>query len=192
MSLFDSLGLYSTYYPNITFDVKSIYLKPIPVKPEYPVKFTAYIENITKYGLVQIKFSKPLDEIGLEMDHVNSSTLEVYVQPYNDYHLIYPEFNTSKLNLTWFCQDIFNDRMILDITFDNPHWISTQTFGYDALVIRIKNTREGLDQVAAKRRLVNDGTNAGNNYRGIFLKSIENDYFVQRNSTMMAPVRRQF
>lgn len=108
---------------------------------------------------------------------------------------------TDKFNLTWNVKSIENDTMHINISFYNPNWISTQTHfnedGLDNLVIHFKNWLENLNDENRKkyqrRRLINDGdADNANMWTGIHIRSVDDDYFVQRNSTMRFKVRHQF
>ena len=78
VTLFDMLNANSTYRGNITIvgPKKEVY---VPTWKEIPIKVTAYIVNVTKYGEAYLKFSRPMDTVGVDLKHINSSVLDIYI-----------------------------------------------------------------------------------------------------------------
>lgn len=84
----------------------------------------AYVQSMDNYGHTIIKFSKTIDQNGLNFRDFNSSAIDIYLEPYQDWPEGYTEFNYSKFNFTWELLSIYNDTLELNISFHEPHWIS--------------------------------------------------------------------
>jgi hypothetical protein len=126
LSLTDKRGAWSTYYPNITFvevqEPEKI-VEPTRYNPLADIDFR--IESMDKFGNTVLKFSKPMHTSGIELNEINSTVLDVYIEPFIMYHLEYEDWNMTKLNFTWHAKEFKNDTLKLKIDFFEPHWISS-------------------------------------------------------------------
>jgi hypothetical protein len=61
-------------------------------------EISASIESISQFGMVVVSFGQNMRKINLQ--HLNQSVLDLYIQPYNNWHL-YESFNISHLNFSW-------------------------------------------------------------------------------------------
>ena len=90
VNLTDARGKWSDYRPNITIDgpdrVENFHEGEIQ-----SVNLTAYIESVSKYGKAVIKFSKTMDTTGFELSDINSTVLDIYLIPHEDWHIDYSD-----------------------------------------------------------------------------------------------------
>ena len=85
---------------------------------------SAYIKSISQLGEVEIKFSTNMRTENLNLTHINSTIVDAYIRPHDDWHLREENFNLSTLNFTWNVTSYQNDTMWLQIVFNNPLQIS--------------------------------------------------------------------
>ena len=111
---------------------------------EIAITLTGYIVNCTQYGDAFIQFSKEMDNIGVELSHINESLLDIYIVPYDNYTDDIDDFNMSKLNLTWEAMEFYQDYLRIKIKFESAPWISQNKKGRDWLMIHIRNAEVNL------------------------------------------------
>ena len=59
------------------------------------------------------------------MTELNSTIIDIYVKPFDDWHTHGEEFEVyPRLNLTWVVVSFENDLLIVNITFHDPIQIS--------------------------------------------------------------------
>ena len=107
--------------------------------------------NVSKFGDAVIEFTKPMDTVGVNLAHINSSLLDIYIAPYDNYVEDINDYNISKLNCTWKAIYYKERHLKLKITFPDAPWISQNKDGRDVLVVHIKNAE--VDWVYYRRRL---------------------------------------
>jgi len=61
------------------------------------------------------------------MTHINSTIIDFYITPYNDWYLEIPKFNISLLNFTWEVTNFTKDELKLKLEFNDPVIISPHT-----------------------------------------------------------------
>jgi hypothetical protein len=47
---------------------------------------TARFKEINQYGIAKIEFSEPVQTVNLNLSHINSSIVDFYIVPSNDWH----------------------------------------------------------------------------------------------------------
>lgn len=110
--LSDNNGATKKYILLFTF-IESLYTPPELFKPEIIEKeirvaspnqnLTAYIESISVFGEMRIKFNTTIN-MDFNMSHVNNSLVDMYVEPYGRS----PDYNMTKLNFTWTLVNVSN------------------------------------------------------------------------------------
>ena len=142
INLTDKMGKWSNYLANVTlhgpppkeYKQSWTYLEP---------NLTAYVQEITVFGTTTIKFSKQMDFKDVKLTDINSTVLDIYLEPYDNWHENYEDFNITKFNFTWFAVDYYNDILVIKISFFEPHYISSREVR-DMLYIHFKTTGQGL------------------------------------------------
>lgn len=178
VKLTDARGLWSTYYPNATFVSQG---RPPGryATTAFGVSLTAWIESIDRYGRCRIRFAKPMWTEGVALSSINPETLDVYVAPADDWHeglpRVFarqlekdPDYDIARFNLTWKALEYVNDTLLLQLTFDDHPWISTQLNRPDALVVVTRHTAENLAADAPRaNQLVTTWHTEARGYKGV-------------------------
>jgi hypothetical protein len=106
---------------------------------------SAEIEGVDQLGRMVILFSEQLNATMMEASSVNTTALQIYLVPYEDWHLQQGNFSTEQLNLTWACTAVTNTtshpsvtQMDIQIDFNSPLYVSPKR-KKDQLVVRFKN-----------------------------------------------------
>lgn len=65
----------------------------------------AFIRSIDVFGEVTIEFNGNMRTTNpnVSVSEINSTIIDAYIQPENQWHLTKKNFNMSKLNFTWEC-----------------------------------------------------------------------------------------
>ena len=74
-------------------------------------------------GLMSVKFNSTMRTEGVNLTHINSTIIDLYIIPEQDRHLE-EGFNITTLNLTWQATDFKNDTLQIQLYFNNPSVIS--------------------------------------------------------------------
>ena len=100
---------------------------------------TAEFEVFTQYGQADVRFSVPMNTEQLNLTEFDSLVAEVYIIPYDDWHLYKEGFVVyPNLNLTWIVNTFKGDLLQLNVTFNDPDQISPLTYGQDIIVFHIR------------------------------------------------------
>ena len=103
---------------------------------------TAKIESINNNGGTRIRFSQKMRSEHLNISDINSTMLDIYVRPSQDWHKDDESFDSnSTLNFTWVVERYEEDFLDLSLNFTNPLKISPNLIR-DLLVVSIKNNSE--------------------------------------------------
>ena len=94
----------------------------------------AAITKVSIYGEVEVEFDQEMMEYSL--DNYNSDTLQIYVQPYRDWHEHKKSYDISQLNLTWTVKSFKSKKMEILLEFDHPEEVSPE-IAPDSLIIDI-------------------------------------------------------
>ena len=138
VTLFDKRNLFREYVGNITI-IGPEKEEHVPRWHEIPITIQGYIVNVTKYGDALIEFSKPMDTSGVNLAHINSSLLDIFIAPFENYFEDIDDFNVTKFNCTWKAVEFYDRYLKIKITFGDAPWISQNENGRDVLVVHIKN-----------------------------------------------------
>lgn len=72
-----------------------------------------------------IRFSTPiLDQKTANLSLINSTLIDMYIQPFEDWHLYEDGFNISLFNFTWKVISLEDDLMEIQLNFNHPNAIS--------------------------------------------------------------------
>jgi mevalonate kinase len=93
--------------------------------------------SIDYFGNMTIKFSKQMNNKMINVTQLNSTYIDIYLAPSNDWHK-FETFNLSKLNFTWNITAYEGDEMHIKLNFTSPESISTKNVK-DLIVFHIKN-----------------------------------------------------
>jgi hypothetical protein len=74
----------------------------------------------------------------LNLSWINSTILDLYIVPSNDWHMGYENFNLSLLNLTWSVVSFNSTLITFDLVFVSPPSISPLK-DFDKLVWHVKD-----------------------------------------------------
>jgi len=87
------------------------------------VNCTSRISSISARGELSIEFSTEM-VTAINLTHVNSSMIDIYIVPAADRHLI-DGFNLTKLNFTWNATAYEYDTLTIMLSFFEPSFVST-------------------------------------------------------------------
>lgn len=148
---------------------------------------TASLEEVNSHGLAVIKFSQPLDISNLTLKDINSTVLDLSVEPYGYLHdPDHANILRPMMNLTWNCIKLEPQSIYIKIVFENPKWVSSQVFGLDELFVVILKTRDNLpENTMPITTIENEGP-------GALLQSVNGSFIRQRDNLLVADIRRQF
>ena len=79
---------------------------------------SAKITKISVVGVVEIEFNSSMLTEGLDLKHINSTVLDIYVAPALNRHLK-DNFDIKKLNLTWEAVSFMDKILMIQVNFDN-------------------------------------------------------------------------
>ena len=110
---------------------------------------TAFIDDIDTYGIVIVEFSTFMQTDHLNLTNINSTYLDLYIMPSEDWHVydntfsIDPQTNMTNpcLNFTWEVFKYKDDQMFFNLTFIDHVEVSPQVLR-DSLVIHVKNVSD--------------------------------------------------
>lgn len=136
------------------------YVAPVyrPPDPPYHEDFIvkAKIYSVDQYGNVLIVFNVNISTAFVNITEMNTTYIDMYVEPYNKWDLDIEDFNMTKLNFTWNVTSYHGRKLWIKINWFSPPTISPKST-YDNLVFHIKDKREFY-------RSLNEGVNIHNNY----------------------------
>lgn len=123
VNLTDDISKYRVY----TFTV-NIRLEPFA---EYNFRLVdqakfpkAKITSVSPYGDVTISFSKVMKTQGLSAANIDSTLLDVYLAPHEEWHTRKKDFNMTKFNLTWNVTAFHGNVMVIKVNFTDPRYVS--------------------------------------------------------------------
>lgn len=70
------------------------------VNQDDKLNVSAKIANVTTLGLLSIEFNSSMKTDGVNLTHINSTVLDIFIHPEQDRHLE-DGYNVTKLNMTW-------------------------------------------------------------------------------------------
>ena len=112
---------------------------------------SARIHSIDQYGEVLIIFNVNMSTALVNITQMNSSFIDMYIEPYNNWTEGIDDFNMSKLNFTWNVTSYEGRKLFIKCNFFSPPTISPRRV-FDNLVFHIKEKREFF-------RSLNEGVN---------------------------------
>ena len=71
-----------------------------------------------------IRFNQTLNTLGIKNEFINSTILDVYIEPANSRHLDEDLFNMTKLNCTWNTTEFYGTDLVVQLYFHDPHSVS--------------------------------------------------------------------
>ena len=72
-------------------------------------------------GKTRVTFSEKMETQYLNISHINSTMLDIYVKPSEDWHEYDESFKVnSTLNLTWKAESYQDNYLDLSLKFNNP------------------------------------------------------------------------
>ena len=83
---------------------------------------TAKIQEFNKNNQILIRFSTPL--VPFNLTDLNSSSVDLHIEPFDNWADFDPNFNITKLNFTWAATAFDVDLLTIDIDFNDPIAIS--------------------------------------------------------------------
>jgi hypothetical protein len=100
---------------------------------------SAMINEIDLFGHTVMSFNTMMKTEYINTSHINSTNVDIYVEPSNDWHLWDDTFDAnSTLNLTWVVDKYEAKQMDINVTFLNPLWISSK-IDQDRLIIHVRD-----------------------------------------------------
>lgn len=84
----------------------------------------AKVTSVSPYGDVTIVFSKVMNTEGLSASDIDSSLLDVYLAPSEEWHTGYDNFNLTKFNLTWNVTAFHANVLVIKVNFTDPRYVS--------------------------------------------------------------------
>ena len=82
---------------------------------------TSKIDKVSNLAKIRIRFSEEMQTEYLNKSCINSTVLDIYVKPSNDWHLYDENFDANTtLNFTWEVETFEKDLMDLILNFTNP------------------------------------------------------------------------
>ena len=88
-------------------------------------------------GELKVKFSTLMKNDSYNLTAYNSSIMDIYVAPSNDWHLTESNFSIDVLNMTWNVTSFESDEMKISLGFHKPFYISKYA-NQDDVVLHIK------------------------------------------------------
>lgn len=86
---------------------------------------TAKFESIDQYGHAIIKFNSSMNTEHLNLTDLDSTVIDLYIVPYNNWHLDEDNFKVyPSLNFTWIIHSFKDKYLKLNLTFYEPIQIS--------------------------------------------------------------------
>jgi hypothetical protein len=98
--------------------------------------FSAKIVNVSSLGLACIQFNTAVRSVP-DWSFINSSVIDMYVEPAIGRENDASDFNASLLNFTWGVEYFLKDFMFIKLNFTHPHEISPEII-QDKLVFHVK------------------------------------------------------
>lgn len=90
-----------------------------------------------------ISFNRPMKTNEVNLTHINSTVLDIYLVPHNNWYDEYDHVKISKFNLTWKAIQFYGNNLILQLDFKDPLFVSRMQVR-DMLVIHAKNTSNNI------------------------------------------------
>lgn len=109
-----------------------------------------------QYGLVLIVFNVNITTEFVNITEMNTTYIDMFVEPYDDWYYDVDDFNMTHLNFTWNVTSYHGRKLYIQCNFFSPPTISPKS-RFDNLVFHIKEKREFY-------RSLNEGVNIHNNY----------------------------
>ena len=83
------------------------------------------ITEVSPFGIVKIVFNSKMKTENINKTLINSTLIDVYIQPSDDWHLYDESYIVNQtLNCTWEVSEYENSTMILNLTLLNPLHVS--------------------------------------------------------------------
>jgi len=100
----------------------------------------ASIYEITSLGVMTIKFNTPMKNETVNTTHINSTVVDIYIEPAEERHLA-PGFDLSQLNFTWNVTEYADDELRIKLNFTKALSISPMLV-QDRLIFHVKDKRD--------------------------------------------------
>ncbi len=101
---------------------------------------SAKIKSIDQYGEVQIIFNVNITTDFVNITEMNTTFIDMYIEPYNSWQNDNDDFNMSNLNFTWNVTYYHGRELFIQCEFFNPPYISPKS-NFDSMVFHIKDKR---------------------------------------------------
>jgi hypothetical protein len=116
----------------------------------------AWIHDINEFGQVIILFNVNISTAFVNITEMNTTYIDMYIEPYSRWDLGIERFNMTKLNFTWDVTHYHGRELYIQCNFYSPPNISPMST-FDNMVFHIKEKREFF-------RSLNEGVNIHDDY----------------------------
>ena len=89
-------------------------------------------------GLMEIEFNQVM-HTNFSLSLLNSSNIDIWVAPADNWHLDSENYMLGDLNLTWNVTNFNSTKMHVQLSFNKPAEISPNASNYDSIVVHFLN-----------------------------------------------------
>ena len=91
---------------------------------------TARIKSISEFGEVVIQFSEDMNWDSFNWTNINDTVFDIYInytREWFDNDFRSTDFEMTRINFTWTIMNTTNDKMFIQLDFNDPFAVSTQS-----------------------------------------------------------------